>query len=470
MLASDPMRLPLPDWLATRWGRISAFFLLYVTEGIPLGFTATAIATQMRRQGLGPQEIGLFVGSLYVPWAWKWVAGPFVDTLASDRLGRRRMWIVGMQLGMVAILLLATPVDFVHNLRHFTTLILIMNSFGAVQDVAIDALATQVLHEDERGTANGFMFAGASIGQAIGGSAVLYLTAIMPFQGTYFFVAVMILLITLFVGLALREPKRPPRPDKAEHPGAMAGIAAELVTFVRGTFYAFFRTRGGFVGLLFAILPAGAYALGLALQANLAVELGLTDSQVALLNILSTAVFAPLCVGGGWISDRIGRRTSLALFLALTAIPTLGLAAVMHNAGWIWPVDPQMPDRPIPSTALVRAFWIAVLMYSAFSGLGYGVRTALFMDVTIPRVAATQFTAYMAMTNFVISYSATWQGWTIEHWGYPKTLLADALIGLVSLSLLPLMHRRPGDGEPDEVGTVPVATSPGAAVPEGIEP
>ena len=55
------MRLALPDLLATRKGRLAAFFLLYITEGIPLGFTATAIATQMRRQGLGPAEIGAFV-------------------------------------------------------------------------------------------------------------------------------------------------------------------------------------------------------------------------------------------------------------------------------------------------------------------------------------------------------------------------------------------------------------------------
>ena len=55
-------------------------------------------------------------------------------------------------------------------------------------DVAIDALAVSVLPEDERGTANGFMFAGASIGQTIGGSGVLFLTAAMPFQSTYLFV------------------------------------------------------------------------------------------------------------------------------------------------------------------------------------------------------------------------------------------------------------------------------------------
>ena len=67
-----------------------AFFFLYVTEGIPLGFAATAIATQMRRQGVGVADIGAFVGAIYLPWAWKWAIGPFVDVLSSDRYGRRR--------------------------------------------------------------------------------------------------------------------------------------------------------------------------------------------------------------------------------------------------------------------------------------------------------------------------------------------------------------------------------------------
>ncbi|MBC8055293.1 MAG: MFS transporter, partial [Rhizobiales bacterium] len=86
------MRLRPPDLLSTRAGRLVAFFFLYVSEGIPLGFTAVAIATQMRRQDLGPAEIGAFVGSLYLPWAFKWAMGPFVDTLSTDRFGRRRLW------------------------------------------------------------------------------------------------------------------------------------------------------------------------------------------------------------------------------------------------------------------------------------------------------------------------------------------------------------------------------------------
>jgi PAT family beta-lactamase induction signal transducer AmpG len=79
----------MPNLLDTRVGRLVAFFFLYVTEGIPLGFAATAVATQLRRQDVGPAEIGAFVGSFYLPWAFKWAFGPFIDVFTSERLGRR---------------------------------------------------------------------------------------------------------------------------------------------------------------------------------------------------------------------------------------------------------------------------------------------------------------------------------------------------------------------------------------------
>jgi MFS transporter, PAT family, beta-lactamase induction signal transducer AmpG len=434
------MRLPLPDLLATRTGRLVAFFLLYVTEGIPLGFTATAIATQMRRADLGPAAIGAFVGSLYLPWAFKWAMGPFVDTLSSDRFGRRRLWIVMMQLGMVGTLLIAMPVDFVSQLGLFTFIILLHNAFGATQDVAIDALAVGVLPEHERGAANGFMFAGASIGQAVGGAGVLFLSGVVPFSTSYLFVVAAILCVTVFVVLPLKEPARAPQPRTAG--GAAAAIRRELVAFVRDSWRAFTGSRAAFVGLFVALLPAGAYALSLALQSNLAVEFGLDDNQVAQINLASTVIFAFACVAGGWLSDRFGRRRMLALFIFLTVLPTLWLAWTMWQAQWILPVGQRLANRPAASAALVATFWIATLSYNVFQGLYYGVRSALFMDVTTKAVAATQFTAYMAMSNLVITYTSWWQGQAIVRWGYPLTLALDAAAGLVVLFLLPLMGPR----------------------------
>jgi PAT family beta-lactamase induction signal transducer AmpG len=434
------MRLPMPDLLATKNGRLAAFFLLYVTEGIPLGFTATAIATQMRRQDLGPEAIGAFVGSLYLPWAFKWLAGPFVDAFSSDRFGRRRLWILLTQLGMVATLIAAIPVDFVSQLGLFTAIILIHNVFSATQDVAIDALAVNVLPEHERGVANGFMFAGASVGQAIGGSGVLFLAAVVPFGATYWFVVATILLVTAFVVLPLKEAPGPARP--ADGRGPLAAIGSDLARFVRDAWGAFTGSRAAMVGVVVSLLPIGAYALSLALQSNLAVELGYTDTQIAHINLASTLAFALACVTGGWLSDRYGRHRMLALFIFLTVLPTLWLAWTMQQAEWIAPVAVNAANRPVPPPVLLTTFWIAVIAFNIFQGLYYGVRSALFMDVTTPAVAATQFTAYMALSNLVTTYSSWWQGLSIVRWGYPVTLALDAAFGLVVLFLLPFMKPR----------------------------
>ncbi|MCP5531406.1 MAG: hypothetical protein H7A44_13320, partial [Opitutaceae bacterium] len=116
--------MKLPNLLATRGGRLSAFFFLYLTEGLPLGFAATAIATQMRRQGVGPAEIGAFVGTLYLPWAFKWAMGPLVDVITSERFGRRRTWIVFTQAMMVMMMMVALPIDFTAELKLYTFVIL----------------------------------------------------------------------------------------------------------------------------------------------------------------------------------------------------------------------------------------------------------------------------------------------------------------------------------------------------------
>ena len=280
-----PPTMRLPNLLASKAGRLTAFFLLYVTEGIPLGFAATAVATQLRRQNVGPAEIGAFVASFYLPWAFKWAFGPFIDVFASDRWGRRRGWIIFTQLMMAATLLSTMFLTLPQQLGLFTSILLIHNTFGAMQDVAIDALAVNTLEEHERGLANGLMFGGASIGQLVGGSGVLFLTGVTGFQPTFFFVAGSILLVTIFVVLPMKEPAGAPRPVVPGSRWRSAG--KEMKDFAVDSFRSFVGSRGAFVGVAVALLLAGAMCLGLALQSNLAVELGMNDDEVAWLNVWS---------------------------------------------------------------------------------------------------------------------------------------------------------------------------------------
>ncbi|TRZ64477.1 MAG: MFS transporter, partial [Rhodocyclaceae bacterium] len=416
----------LPNLLATKNGRLTAFFLLYVTEGLPLGFAATAVATQLRRLDVGPAEIGAFVGSFYLPWAFKWAFGPVIDVFASERWGRRRGWILLTQVMMALTLLSTVMLQLPQQLGLFTVILLIHNSFGAMQDVAIDALACNTLHQDERGLANGMMFAGASIGSMVGGSGVLFLSSVTGFQPTFYFVTACILAVTALVVLPMKEAAGPPRVSAPGSRLAQAGV--EMRVFAIDAFRSFLGSQGAFSGLFFSLLPAGAMCLGLALQSNLAVELGMDDDQVAALSMWSALTMAFFCVAGGYLSDRFGRRRTLFVYLALMSLPVFWLMTELTHYGWIMPVSTTAANRPLVPAPLVTALWIATLTYSVAQGLMYGTRSAIMMDVTNPRVAATQFTAYMALMNLAISYSATWQGIAIEAWGYPNTMLVDGIL------------------------------------------
>jgi len=123
----------------------------------------------------------------------------------------------------------------------------------------------------------------------------------------------------------------------------------------------------------------------------------------------------------------------------LMSLPVLYMMGVLIDHHWIMPAGPAGVARRVAAPALITAIWIATLLYAVAQGLMYGTRAAIFMDVTNPAVAATQFTAYMAMMNLAISYSATWQGIAIEALGYPKTLLIDAVTGLLCLAVLPFV-------------------------------
>ena len=418
--------------LATRRGRLFTFFMLYLTEGIPLGFNAVALAALMRKEGLGPREIGLFVATLYLPWSWKWMMGPVVDMVYSSRWGRRRAWIVGCQSLMALTLLLAIGVDFTTQFRLFTAIILLHNVFAATMDVAIDALAVSTLPPGERGTANGLMFAGAYLGNAVGGSGVLFLLPYLPISASFLLVVGAILMVVVVVSLRLIEPAFVEKPRQGRPLTA-------VVVYLRLVIQSCLGSRNGVAGMLFAVLPVGAYGLGLALQSNLAVELGLDETQIGWLNLWSNVLAATGCVLGGLLSDRCGRLRMLALFAVLTGLPTLWLAHQLHVQGWIMPVKQAVAGVSAVPIHLVNSLWIAAIVYNFLQGLMYGTRTAMFMDLCRSEIAATQFTAFMSLMNLALAYSAWWQGRSAEYWGYPLTLVFDAAIGCVCLLPLALI-------------------------------
>mgnify|MGYP002007330784 CR=1 FL=1 len=83
--------------------RIVVLCALYVAQGVPYGFLTVTLAAALVEGGLDAGEIGGIFALGTLPWAFKWVWGPFVDRFGNSRFGRRRPWILAAQAGTVRV-------------------------------------------------------------------------------------------------------------------------------------------------------------------------------------------------------------------------------------------------------------------------------------------------------------------------------------------------------------------------------
>ena len=413
--------------LGSRNGRFLTFGLLYVSEGIPYGFTSIAMVAFMRQQGLSLALIGTFVAALFLPWAFKWAWAPVIDLVKLHRLGGRKAWIVACTVMMIVTLMIAATVDFTTHFQLLLAMVVLNNVFCATQDVAIDSLAVSTLQAEERGRGNGVMFAGQYLGIALGGGGAMFVNGQFGFEAALASVAGLLLLTLLFVVIYVRDPHADPTSQRQSD--LLRRLFKSMVSFVREVYASFWQSGSGpKIGVAFAMLPIGALALAYATLGTIQVDYGLKDHQIAALSIYNTIAAAIGCVAGGWLGDRFGSKRIVALAYALTAMPTLLLAVQIADAGL----------QAVP----MNLFYGIIVAHGLFFGMAFGVRNAIFMGMTNPAVAATQFTAFMGMANIAISIGNYWQGLVAESMGYSVVLYLDALFAVLVIMVIPLLRDR----------------------------
>jgi MFS family permease len=413
--------------LDSRNGRFLTFGWLYVSEGIPYGFTSVAMVAFMRQQGVSLALIGTFVAALFLPWAFKWAWAPIIDLVKLNRLGGRKAWIVGCTAMMIVTLMIAATVDFEAHFKLLLAMVVLNNVFCATQDVAIDSLAVSTLQADERGRGNGVMFAGQYLGIALGGGGAMFVNGTFGFEAALAGVAGLLLVNLLFVLLFVRDPYAVTAVTR--QPGALQRLVGTMVSFVKEVYSSFWQSgRGPKIGVAFALLPIGAFALAYATLGTIQVDYGLNDHQIAALSVYNTVASAIGCLVGGWLGDHFGTKKTVAIAYALTAAPTLILGVQISGGGL----------QAVP----IDLFYGLIIAHGMVFGMAFGVRNAIFMGMTNPAVAATQFTAFMGMANMAISIGNYWQGLVAESMGYAVVLYLDALFALLVILVIPFLRER----------------------------
>ena len=156
-----------------RLRRMTSLCVLYFAQGLPWGFATVAFAAYLAANGFTPQEVATLFATIALPWTFKWIWGPVIDTVNLPIYGSRRLWILFAQFGMaVTIGILLLVPDLAGEIDLVIKLMFIHNIFASLQDVSTDALAVDVLLDDEVSTANGYMFASKRAGMILGGAVL----------------------------------------------------------------------------------------------------------------------------------------------------------------------------------------------------------------------------------------------------------------------------------------------------------
>lgn len=140
--------------------------LLYALQGIPLGLTTGSLPFMLQHK-LSFTQVGIFSLSAY-PYSLKLLWSPIVDSCFSPRLGRRKSWILPVQLAIAMVLVVCAgriqdmyeAADVLGLTWTFVGVVFL----AATQDIAVDGWALTLLSPANVGYASTCQTIGLNFG------------------------------------------------------------------------------------------------------------------------------------------------------------------------------------------------------------------------------------------------------------------------------------------------------------------
>ncbi|XP_069786961.1 major facilitator superfamily domain-containing protein 3 isoform X2 [Narcine bancroftii] len=147
--------------------KLKLFGLLYFVQGMPYGLQSSLLPIYLRTFGLSFTKISL-TKLLYFPWLLKILWAPFVD-----QYGTKWKWMLCSMLGLFLCCLtmsgLAPDTDF----SAIAFVLLLMNLFASVQDIAVDGIAVHLLSNEDVGYGNTIQVVAYKMGSLLAGAGLL---------------------------------------------------------------------------------------------------------------------------------------------------------------------------------------------------------------------------------------------------------------------------------------------------------
>lgn len=408
--------------------RLVTLFLFYFTQGFPIGLFFYAVPGWMASTGASTGDVATVVGTAALPWSLKLINGFLIDRYTFLPMGRRRSWIIGAQAILVMTLLVAAMLDpGSRDVLVLSAFAFVANAAVTFQDAGIDSLAVDIMAENERAKAGGVMFGAQMLG--ISGATAMGGALLQSYGfATGMAAAALIPCAVMVFGILIREregERHLPWTSGESHAYNRAVQVEAWLPLLKGSFLAMTipLSLALIPVLLTRSMPAGAHEAFHPILATTTVGWSLSEYTQA----TSTAQLAAGLVGltlGGFLVDAVGTRRALPVLLVIGS-------------------------AMIAAMALSRDHWQDDMV---LSGYIFGMEIiAVFMSISIvpicmrlcsPSVAATQFTLYMAISNFGRPLGATLAASTAGA-GHPDLMYAILACIWMLIAILVMIARFP---------------------------
>ncbi|WP_051206450.1 AmpG family muropeptide MFS transporter [Oceanospirillum maris] len=385
--------------------RMLTTFVMGFSSGMPLLLTISVLQIWMREEGVDLSTIGL-MALVGLPYTLKFIWAPILDRFTLPFLGRRRGWLVLIQLLLalaIASLGLSNPVESPWTIAF---LALLVTFFSASQDIVIDAYRREHLSENELGMGSSLYVYGYRTGMLLASGGGLILADSLGFATVY-------MLMGLCMSIGIITTLMSPEPTvTAKPPSSLKAAVVE-------PFKEYFTRDSAWTILLFILLYKLGDTLASAMTSPFYVDLGFSSTEIGVtvkfFGFWATLIGAFL---GGALIIKLGIYRALWLFGLLQMASTAGFA-VLAQTGY--------------NMNLLAA---VIGFENLTAGMGTAAYMAFMAALTDKRFTATQYallTSLMGVPRTLISAPS---GYLAEIMGWTEFFILCTLIALPGLWLL----------------------------------
>lgn len=385
--------------------RMLVMLLTGFASGLPLLLTGSTLQAWLTDEKIDLSTIGLFA-LVGLPYTIKFLWSPVLDRVVPPFLGRRRGWMLILQ--VIAAISIAT-LGLLHPATNpwlLAAVAVAVTFFSASQDVVFDAFRRESLPDKELGLGTSVFIGGYRLAMLVSGALALALADRIPWRSVYLIMAGC-MVVGIVTTLLCDEPEVEAPPPRT------------LTEAVVEPFLEFFRRPGALWILAFILFYKLGDQMASALTTPFVLSLGFTKTELAA--IAKVFGMGALIAGGllgGILMLRIGIKRSLWIFGGAQVLGILTFA-VLATAG-------RVP-------ALLATTIVAENLAFGMGGAAYA---AFMASVTNKRFTATQYALFSSLLGAVRVFTAAPSGFLARATGWTGYFLLCAVLTIPGLLIL----------------------------------